>query len=398
MGNLGAAKERPAGYLLLTGATGAVGEELVERWLTRTRDRVALLIRGASDAAVRARLDALVAELSQRTGTDAWKDRVEAVRGDIAAEGLGLLAGDRDRLTGGLTAVLHSAANTRFSQTQEEAERQNTRGAAHVLELARACKKLEKLGYLSTVYVAGMRTGKVREAELEHEAGFVNQYEASKYEAERLLRRTWNDLPAACYRLSTVLGDSRTGEVRRFNALHQSLKLLYHALAPMLPGSAHDPVDLVPVDYASDAVFELFANRFAPQQTYHVSGGTANLFTLEELLDETIHAFEEISPKWKKRGIARPAIVDLPTYRMFEQSVEQMGNDVLLQVLRALSHFAPQLTYPKDFDDSGTRKALRGSGIAAQPMKKYFRRVMQYCLDSSWGGKKGLVTRGLQNA
>ena len=382
-------------YLLLTGATGAVGEELLERWLTRTQDRVAVLVRGDNAAA---RFDAMVAELAQRTGGDAWKDRLELVRGDVTAPGLGLAAADRDRITGQVTAILHSAANTKFSQAKDEAEAQNTGGAKQVLALARACSKLEKLGYLSTVYVAGMRTGKVLEEELEHDAGFVNFYEASKYAAEQELRRAWKDLPAACYRLSTVLGDSRTGEVRRFNALHQSLKLLFHALAPMLPGSAHDPVDLVPIDYAADAVFELFAHRFTPRTTYHVSGGTKNLFTLEQLLDEAITSFEELSPKWKKRGIARPAIVDLATYRMFEGSVEQMGNDVLLQVLRALSHFAPQLTFPKDFDDAGTRKALKGSGIQAAPMKKYFRRVMQYCLDSSWGGKSGLVTRKAEGA
>lgn len=381
------------GNLFLTGATGAVGEELLERWLTRTQHDVTVLLRG--DAA--GKFTTLVMSLTERIGNQDWAKRLHFVKGDVAEKGLGLSSGDRDKVVSGTTAILHSAANTKFSQTKEEAEQQNTRGAAHVFELARACKKLEKLGYLSTVYVAGMRTGKVREEDLEHDAGFVNHYEASKYEAERLLRRLWNDVPASCYRLSTVLGDSRTGEVRHFNALHQSLKLLYHALAPMLPGDPKAPVDLVPVDYACDAVFELFENRFKAKQTYHVSGGTKSLFTLTELLDEAMVAFGE-QPKWKKRGIARPEIVDLPTYRLFEGSVEQMGNDVLLQVLRALSHFAPQLTYPKDFDDSGTKKALKGSKIQAAPMAKYFGKVMKYCLESSWGGKKGLVTQRTENA
>jgi thioester reductase-like protein len=379
-------------HLLLTGATGAVGEELLERWLTRTPHRVTMLVRGASDDEARARRAGLVSRIAQRTHGDAWAERLELVRGDVAAPGLGLSAGDRDRLAVELTGIMHSAANTKFSQSAEEAEATNTRGTAHVLELARACRKVEKVGIVSTVYVAGQRTGTIREDDLEHDAGFVNFYEQSKYEAEKLVRRAWNDVPAATYRLSTVLADSRTGEVRQFNALHQSLKLLYHALAPMVPGSPKDPVDLVPIDYAADALYQLF-EKFTPRQTFHVCGGSAGCYSLEELLDETIKAFEELSPKWKKRGIARPAIVDLPTYRMFEQSVEQMGNDILLQVLRALSHFAPQLTFPKEFDDARTRKALRGTGIKAQPMKKYFRKVMQYCLDSSWGGKSGLVTK-----
>lgn len=380
------------GNLLLTGATGAVGEELLERWLARSKARVTVLLRGDAGA----RFETLKATLAERVAGD-WRDRLSFVKGDVSEPGLGLSGVDRERVVAETTAIVHSAANTKFSQTKEEAAQQNTRGAAHVFELARACKKLEKLGYLSTVYVAGMRTGKIKETDLEHEAGFVNHYEASKYEAEKLLRRLWHEVPASCYRLSTVLGDARTGEVRHFNALHQSLKLLYHALAPMLPGDPKAPVDLVPMDYAADAVFELFENRFAPKQTYHVSGGTKNLFTVTELLDEAMKAFAE-QPKWKKRGIARPEIVDLPTYRLFEGSVEQMGNDVLLQVLRALSHFAPQLTYPKDFDDSGTKKALKGSKIQAAPMSKYFGKIMKYCLDSSWGGKKGLVTQRTENA
>lgn len=396
MKNLAKSKAK-AGHLFLTGATGAVGEEVLERWLARTADRVTVMVRAADDAAARARRDALVATLGGRLGTTSFADRVDVVRGDVSRPGLDLSKADRAKV-GEATAILHSAANTKFSQSREEAEATNTRGTVHVLEVARGCGKLEKLGYISTVYVAGMRTGTIREPELDHEAGFVNQYEASKHAAEKLLRRAWNDLPASCYRLSTVLGDSRTGEVRHFNALHQSLKLLYHALAPMLPGSPHDPVDLVPIDYVADALCALFGERFEPKRTYHLCGSTAGCFTLQELLDETMCAFAELSPKWKKRGIARPAIVDLATYRIFETSVEQMGNDVLLQVLRALSHFAPQLTFPKKFDDGEARKALKGTGVKPLPMSSYYRKIMQYCLDTSWGGKNGLLTRRTENA
>ena len=49
---------------------------------------------------------------------------------------------------------------------------------------SKSLKKLRRYNYISTCYVAGKRTGEIFETELEHDAGFRNYYEETKYLAE----------------------------------------------------------------------------------------------------------------------------------------------------------------------------------------------------------------------
>ena len=67
--------------MLLTGATGFVGMELLARYLERTDRRVYALVRGADDREVAARMERTLECLF---GTDhPYAERVVAVRGDI---------------------------------------------------------------------------------------------------------------------------------------------------------------------------------------------------------------------------------------------------------------------------------------------------------------------------
>ena len=70
---------------------------------------------------------------------------------------------------------------------------------------------------------------------------------------------------------------------------------------------------------------------------------------LDDLLDVTHEIFAR-SPLWRRRGIARPVRTDLATYRLFESAVEVAGSRRVVQAMRSLGHFVPQLAYPKRFD------------------------------------------------
>ena len=56
----------------------------------------------------------------------------------------------------------------------------------------------------------------VAEDELEEGQNFRNAYEESKYQAERLVRRAASFIPVSVFRPASVVGDSRTGEIDRF--------------------------------------------------------------------------------------------------------------------------------------------------------------------------------------
>ena len=77
------------GGVLLTGATGFVGMEVLARYLDHSDRHVTTLVRATDDAEARARLDAVLENLfGARAGR--FRSRVDAFAGDVAAPGLGI--------------------------------------------------------------------------------------------------------------------------------------------------------------------------------------------------------------------------------------------------------------------------------------------------------------------
>src|SRR3954449_11516484 len=98
------AERRGGNAVLITGATGFLGREVLTRYLERTDRQVYAIIRADDAAAADERLRD---GLREATGTDvAESDRLTAVPGDVQKDGLGLEAGDRDRLTQDVSDVI----------------------------------------------------------------------------------------------------------------------------------------------------------------------------------------------------------------------------------------------------------------------------------------------------
>jgi nucleoside-diphosphate-sugar epimerase len=311
---------------------------------------------------------------------------VRVLGGDLrAGRTLGIDAADHAALRASVTDIVHCAADTTFNRPLPDARAINVGGTHAILAFAAECPRLERVGCFSTVYVAGRSTGCFGEADVGGQDGFVNSYEQSKAEMEVVVRDAMARLPIALYRLSTIIGDSRSGTVTGFNAVHHALRLLYQGLAPMVPGQASALVDLIPLDFAADASHHLFERAFTPGSTYHLCAGAERSATLGALLDATTAAFERHRPAWRKRSIARPALVNLDTYELFVRTVEEAGNDVLLQATRAVQAFAYQLAYPKVFDARRAESVLGPAGIEAPRVLDYYDSVVRWCIESNWG-------------
>ena len=354
--------------MLVTGGTGTLGRELVARLDRDRRATVVVLTRHPAAAAA------------------GLPPNVRTLAGDVRVGGaLGLSPATRHELASQVTDILHCAAETTFNRPLAEARAANVDGTRAVLDFARDCAHLERLACFSTVYVAGRTTGCFTEEDIGGADGFVNSYEQSKAEMETVVRDAMATLPIALYRLSTIIGQSSTGAVTGFNAVHHALRLLYQGLAPMVPGSESALVDLIPVDFAADAAHHLFGHDFTPGGTFHLCSGLPSSATLGALLDATMAAFERHRPAWRKRSIVRPALVKLETYELFVRSVEEAGNEVLLQATRAVQAFAYQLAYPKVFDGRNANAALTAAGIQAPPVLDYYDRVVRWCIETNWG-------------
>jgi nucleoside-diphosphate-sugar epimerase len=328
------------GAVLLTGATGFVGKEILDRFLNRGR-QVYALVRAPDDRAAEARL--------------APHANLTALAGDIEKPGLGLAAPPED-----VSTIVHCAASVSFDLSLEESRRVNVDGTRHVLDVAKRCQRLERLSYVSTAYVAGEPRRLFQEDELDVGQRFRNPYERSKFEAERMLREHADGLPLQVLRPSIVVGDSRTGRTSSFNVLYGPLKALARGAIPAIPGRRGSPVDVVPVDYVADQTVDLAEH--GSDGTYHLVAGR-NATTVGRLLDLAS----------AQLGRRPPAVLPPTAYRRLLHPWLRRKYDGL----RRMEVYFPYFSMRVRFDD-------RRLG-PAPPVEGYFHRLLDFAERARWG-------------
>ncbi len=368
--------------LLMTGITGAVGMEMA-RWLAANapRARVFALIRAASPVVLKARWSKLAAKLWPE-GQRPEEGRFVPVLGDITRPGLGLSPEDAERLAGEVTHVIHSAANVELDAPLEEARLCNVEGTRHVFEVVRTFRRLERAAYVSTLFVAGRRPGLFRETDFEHEAGFVNPYEQSKYETEVYVRGLMKELPLAQFRLAYLIGRD-TGEVTRYNSMHALLRLLHEGHVGAFPGTPETLMELSSNDYAAAALLTLFREHFQPGRTFHIGSGARGL-PLQDFIDISAEVSAETEPRWRQGAFLPPDIVDEDTYTLLRRTLLQTQNKKSHEVIRLGDTMYGHLTASQVFDCQPVQELL-GERVPLPPVRELLRDVLRHCMATNWG-------------
>jgi thioester reductase-like protein len=359
--------------VLLTGATGFLGMELLARYLERTDRTVYTLVRAESEEAAGARLRATLDNLLG--DTEAYVHRVVALRGDLCRPGLGLTAVRRDQLAESVSDVVHCAASISFELPLQEARDINVEGTRGLLELAALAQcrgGLRSFSHVSTAYVAGDWRGAFGEDDFAGGQRFRNTYEQSKYESELLVRRHATALPVQIFRPSIVVGDSLTGYTPAFNVIYSPLRAFARGTYAAIPGRPSAPVDVVPVDYVADAIFGL-AGR--PGTVHHLTAGE-RAATLGELVQLATSYFERPRPRMLSPGIYRRVVHPLLVRR---------AKGSRRHALRRSEVYFPYFDAHVRYENSRTRAALRGLDIDVPPIGSYFHRLMAFADRSDWG-------------
>ena len=144
--------------VLLTGATGVLGPELIYELLRSTPAEVVCVVRADDEPAAEQRLRGVVARLLGERGWADVRGRLSAVSGDVTLPLLGLSDQVLRDIARRVTHILHGAASVRFDHDLATARRINLGGTKSVLNFARICHRrghLERLGYVSTAFVGG---------------------------------------------------------------------------------------------------------------------------------------------------------------------------------------------------------------------------------------------------
>lgn len=365
--------------VLVTGATGSLGPWVLGRLLRRADAVIALVRTHGNPPAQRRRA---LTRAVEEADPEAPLARLAVVPGDLARSDAGLASRDRRRLIAEVTHVLHLAADTRFSLPLSEARAGNLDTTLAMLKLAADLRRLEAMGFASTLYVAGTRSGEILESDLA-ETTFVNAYEQAKFEAERGLRARMEDLPIAVFRIATLLGSADTGVVPKPTAIHHMLRLYHRGLVPMVPGDPSQTLELLSLEDASEAVARLLLDAFAPGGTFHLTAGPGRTFTLADMVDDTHRLLRELDPEWARRGIEPPALVSPSAYALFERTVLEAGDPTMSGIVGSLATFLPQLLHPKRFDRANVEAALPDWNPFE--VRRFYPLVLSYCLRYRWG-------------
>ena len=156
--------------ILITGATGFLGQPLVEKILriAPSVERLYLLIRPRAQLGGQTMTaeERLTKELFQSNVFDRLhrsygeksraflEEKLVAVSGDISQEGLGLDEALTSQLQSEVDIVINSAAAVSFDAPLNEALEVNVLSAGRIAEFASSCKKVV-LVHVSTAYVNG---------------------------------------------------------------------------------------------------------------------------------------------------------------------------------------------------------------------------------------------------
>jgi thioester reductase-like protein len=338
----------------VTGFPGFIGKRLVRGLVSDAQagERLVLLVQQKDLPAARGALEGL--------GTR----RAEILEGDVQQMHLGLSGVEWKALAGEVTDVWHLAARTRLPTPRAEVRRTHVEGTRNVLELCRAAPRLRRLSHFSTAYVSGDRVGVILEDELSMGQRFHNPYEETKYQAELLVRRAQSQLPATILRPSIVVGDSRTGEIDRFEGPYALAILLVASplSVPLpLPGDAVAPLNVVPVDFVVDAARAIAQNPAGAGRTVH-------------LVDPS-----PLSARRVYEMIAARAGKKLPTASVPARAIQALLQLPLLERFSGVHRPAVEyLNHLAIYNCRNLIELLDGTGIRCPPIASYLDRLIEF--------------------
>ena len=271
-------------HLLLTGATGLLGRYLMKDLLLRGT-KLAVLVRPSRRTSPEHRVEAAMRVWEDLLGRE--MPRPVVLSGDINSPDLGLSTDEIKWASENCDRIIHNAASLSFVSTGRESEpwRSNVAGTETVLDFCQQAG-IRNFSHVSTAYVAGMRTGRCLESELDEGQKFANPYEESKVEAEKLVRSAKFIDSLTVFRPAIIIGDSKSGLTFTYHNFYVMVQLAWTISRSMHEMHYSGKIDasninvnsigterknLVPVDWVSEVMSTIISTPSMHGKTYHLT-------------------------------------------------------------------------------------------------------------------------------
>lgn len=374
-------------YTLLTGATGLVGRYLVRDLLLNGHE-LAVVVRPSRRQSPRDRIEGILQHWEAELGRPL--PRPVVLSGDISEPGFGLSDEDREWVKAHVTSIIHSAVILEFYGKDRAGEpwRSNLNGTQNMIQL---CRELEikDIHHVSTAYVAGLQTGRVMEDSLDVGQSFRNDYEESKFLAEKLVRQIDFADHVTIYRPAVISGDSLTGYTNTYHGIYLYLRLLalmIPAIPPGPDGKRHTPVrlrmtgeerrNIIPVEWVSAVMCRIFETPAARGKTFHIAPD--NPISARQMIEYCGEYFNSTGAEFYGHGdplqeVDRSVNED---QWMFERLIRENAET-----------YAPYERTDNTFDMTNL-KTFAGDIVCPDIDKTVIFRYIDYGNDDRWGKRK----------
>lgn len=343
--------------IFLTGFPGFIAGRLIEQLANADRQFYLLVQPQFIERAIK-EIERIAAE------TETPLENFAIIEGDITRRNLGINDDDLAAVRVETTDVFHLAAVYDLAVEKDLAYRVNVGGTNNVNDFVRSLWNLKRYNYVSTCYVAGRRTGVILETELEHQAGFRNFYEETKYLAEVAVEQMKQEFPVTIYRPSVVVGDSETGETAKYDGIYYLIKYLQKSpnlLRLINVGNKKVRLNLVPVDFVVKGIAALARDEEAVGKTLALADHAP--LTTAEIFDAIAEGLTG-----KKSAVTPPAaLIEKSLYLSFSPPLTGLPHS-------GVPYFFLEQTY----DTSISRQMLEKRGIECPNFRSYVGNLLEF--------------------
>jgi thioester reductase-like protein len=359
---------------LLTGVTGYIGSYVAHELLSRSDERIAVLVRAKSQEEGRERL---WKSLQLHMDFDAFArvlPRFDIYLGDLTAPELGIEPAARKRLVESMRSVVHCAASLN-RKSSKVCFNVNLRGTLSLIKLMREAQDrhpLRRFSEVSTVAVAGMRNKEtvMEDAAIDWDRSDYDPYARTKKFCEHMIHELLPDVPTTIFRPSIVLGDSRFSATTQFDMVRAFTALAYMRVLPL---RREWRVDIVSANYVGEAIARVHLDPKPKYGIYHLSSGEDSL-TYGEVVDSL------------KRAGHKPRIIFAPALGgAFERTVEALMSSPkqlgLAPAASLMKVFWPYLVYDTVFSN---RRIIEQLGHGPAPFSEYSHGLLRFAVDGKF--------------
>jgi thioester reductase-like protein len=351
---------------LVTGATGFLGGQLVERLLGRDDATVYVLVRESSQSRLAAKMRR-------------WPNghKVNPVVGDLGLPLLGIDEATLERLRGNVDHLVHLAALYDMTADDATNEAVNIGGTRNVVELANRLG-VGHLHHVSSVAVAGSYDGRFTEDMFDEGQALPSPYHRTKFEAERIVREEAG-VPWRVYRPAIVVGHSHSGEIDKIDGpyyLFETIRRL-SSLPPWMRIVAPDLGDtnVVPVDFVADAMDHLIHADGLDGCAFHLASPRP------QPVVEVFNAFARAAGAPRLvQALPRGVLGAAATFAGLLSRVPgaELARDVALDQVGIPLEVLPHVAFEPTFDTARTDAALEGTDIAVPDLRAYAPTLWRY--------------------